>query len=708
MNDAGQKSMQSPDEYIKYLEERIQHLEEVGRFTLDALEMAASLGDFQPSINQLQDTSVVLGETRLRIKRLMQFVSTAFLLVDEDTNDFTLSDVEPKEFAPYIQAEVDHLIDSGTFAWTLREKRPVIVATKEMEKQVILHVMATSSRIRGMFVGLIDKDKVDIPDISLSLLSIILLNSSNALESFELYNMVKEINKSLESKKNYRLLFDAAPDGVEVLDARGNIVDCNGTLETLLMRSRDVIIGRHTTDFFSEECKGLFEANLSILKKNGYFEGEAQLVREGGQALVPVWRKEKAIYDEAMNFVGAVVYNQDLSMVKKAEEEKKSLEGQLQRAQKMEALGTLAGGVAHDLNNILVGIVGYPELLLMRLPQESPLRKPILAIQKSGEKAAATVQDLLTLARRGVAVNEVVSLNHILTDYFKTPEHERLCLAHPLVKLETCLEGNLLNILGSPVHLSKTVMNLISNAMEAMPRGGLIVTSTANAYIDSPIRGYDDVEKGDYVVLTVKDTGIGISSEDIDRIFEPFYTRKVMGRSGTGLGLAVVWGTVKDHGGYIDVQSMEGKGTTFTLYFPVTAQEPAQLDHSSSAHAFHGNGERILIVDDGQEQRDIASQMLASLGYCVTAVSSGRDALEYLKSNTADLMVLDMIMPEMDGLETYRKILELNPSQKAIVVSGYSETSRVREAQRLGAGAYIKKPFLREELAIAVRNELEK
>jgi len=703
--------MQYPDEhikYLKYLEERIQHLEEVGRFTLDALEMAASLGDFQPSINRLQDTSLILGETRLRIQRLIQFVATAFFLVDEDTSDFSLADAEPEDFVAYLQREVDHLIDTGTFAWTLREKRPVIVSTQDLEKQVILHVMATSSRTRGMFVGLIEKDKIDIPDISLSLLSIILLNSSNALESFELYNMVKEINKSLESKNNYRLLFDAAPDGVEVLDARGNIVDCNGSFENLLHCSRDAIIGKNTADFFTDACKGLFEARLSVLKRTGYFEGEGELVYGYG-SVVPVWRKEKAIYDEKMSFVGSVVYNQDLSAIKKAEEEKKSLEAQLQRAQKMEALGALAGGVAHDLNNILVGIVGYPELLLMKLPQDSPLRKPIHAIQKSGEKAAAIVQDLLTLARRGVAVNEVVNLNHIISDYFKTPEYERLYSAHPLIRFETHLKDDLLNILGSPVHLSKTVMNLICNSVEAMDLDGTIITSTANEYIDSPIRGYDDVQKGDYVVLTVSDTGMGISPEDIDRIFEPFYTRKVMGRSGTGLGLAVVWGTVKDHGGYIDVQSIEGKGTTFKLYFPVTGEEPAQVGLSAPTDAFCGNGERVLIIDDAEEQREIASQMLTSLGYVVIAVSNGQDAVEYMKSNSADLLVLDMIMqPEMDGLETYKRILEMHPGQRAIVVSGYSETGRVREAQRIGAGIYIKKPFLFEALAIAVKTELEK
>ncbi len=252
-------------------------------------------------------------------------------------------------------------------------------------------------------------------------------------------------------------------------------------------------------------------------------------------------------------------------------------------------------------------------------------------------------------------------------------------------------------------------MNLVSNAAEAMPDGGKILISTENRYIDSPIRGCDDVEEGDYVTLTVSDTGIGISPEDIERIFEPFYTKKMMGRSGTGLGMAVVWGTVKDHKGYIDVKSAQGKGTTFTLYFPATRKEAAKDKSFVSIEDYMGNGESLLVVDDVEEQREIASRILNKLGYSVTSVSSGEEAVDYLKDNSADLLVLDMIMdPGIDGFETYKSILEFLLKQKAIIVSGFSETERVKEAQRLGAGAYIKKPYLLDKIGIAVRDELNR
>ncbi|MGV8074716.1 MAG: response regulator [Syntrophobacteraceae bacterium] len=696
------------DKRLQYLEDRVQYLEEVTRFALDTLEMAASLGDFQSSINKLQDASIILDETRLRVQRLINFNAVSFYLVDENTSEFSLSLVHPVEHEFLVQEEVESLIDNGSFAWALREKKPVIVSSKDHEKQLILHVMATSSRIRGMFVGVLEKNRADIPDITLSLLSIILLNSSNALESFELYKMIREISKNLETKENYKVLFEAAPDGVAVVDARGNIVDCNEAFQNLVGFGCEDMVGKHATEFLVDNYRDLFESRFLLLKKEGFFEGEAEIVDRRG-SVIPVWSRAKAIYEKDKSFVCSVVYSRDISLVKQAEKEKEKLQAKLQRAQKMEALGTLAGGVAHDLNNVLVGLVGYPELMLMQIPEESKLRKHILSIQKSGEKAAAIVQDLLTLARRGVALTEVVDLNRIISDYLQSPEYERLRKLYPDISFETGLEKDLLNVVGTPVHLSKTLMNLVHNAAEAISGPGKVIVSTKSQYVEKPIKGYDEVKEGNYAVLTVSDTGEGIAPNDIERIFEPFYTKKVMGRSGTGLGLAVVWGTVKDHGGYIDVRSAVGVGTTFKLYFPGTRKELKKNKSEFCLEDHCGHGETILIVDDVEEQREIASEMLNRLGYSVTAVSSGEEAMEFMKKGSADLLILDMIMdPGLDGLETYRNILKLHPRQKAIIVSGFSETERVKEARKLGVGAYIKKPFLFETLGEAVRDELRK
>ena len=211
---------------------------------------------------------------------------------------------------------------------------------------------------------------------------------------------------------------------------------------------------------------------------------ENETVKKSGIKVWIAWTY-KPIFNDDDNFIEILCIGNDITELKRASQEKEELHIQLQRAQKMEAIGTLAGGVAHDLNNILSGIVSYPELLLMDLKEDSPLRKPILTIQKSGEKAAAIVQDLLTLARRGVEATEVVNLNEIVSDYLLSPEHAKLELNHTNVTVERCLDENLLNILGSPVHLSKTVMNLVSNSAEAMPQGGKIIITTENRHIDT-------------------------------------------------------------------------------------------------------------------------------------------------------------------------------------------------------------------------------
>lgn len=308
-----------------------------------------------------------------------------------------------------------------------------------------------------------------------------------------------------------------------------------------------------------------------------------------------------------------------------------------------------------------------------------------------------------------MTVAEVVDLNKLVLNYFKTLEFEKLRADHPGVKIDSILAGGLLHIKGSPVHLGKTLMNLISNAVESIAGLGEVMVRTENRYLDRPLLGYDQMQEGDYVVLTVTDTGGGIPAKDIDKIFEPFYTKKAMGRSGTGLGLAIVWGVVKDHNGYIDVQSREGEGTVFSLYFPVTREEPMKEGIAVSLETYKGRGEAILVVDDIEAQRELAAAMLGRLGYSVDTVSSGEAAIDYLKTRQVDLVVLDMIMePGMDGLETYEKILEHNPRQRAVIVSGYAETGRVRKAQEMGAGQFVKKPYIMEKIGMAIREELDR
>ncbi len=513
-----------------------------------------------------------------------------------------------------------------------------------------------------------------------------------------------------ENEEKLHDIFENVSDALFSHDLQGNFLETNLGMKRLLGYTDDESLPDrfNIRDLAPERYKSAIDRYLEEVKRKDKSEGTMRVLTKDGSERLAEY-KNSLIRNANGTAVGIRGSARDITDKYLAEKEKSRLQEQLQQAKKMEALGTLAGGVAHDLNNILSGIVSYPELLLMEVPENSPFRKPLLTIQKSGEKAASIVQDLLTLARRGVAVSESLDLNTIIREYLKSPGHQKVLSLHPDIEVVTKLEDGLYFTAGSPVHVAKTVMNLVTNAIESMPQGGRVIITTANATLREPVKGFDAFHEGNYLILQVSDTGVGMSEKDRERIFDPFYTKKVMGRSGTGLGLTVVWGTMKDIGGHIDVQSIAGRGSTFTLYFPAGKGACACTDTVSENKDLAGNGEKILVVDDSAEQREIAERMLKRLGYTVVSASSGECAVEYLRKNSTDLVLLDMIMnPGIDGLETYKRILKLYPKQKAIIASGYSETERVREAQKLGAGAYIRKPYLMEKIGKAVKNELER
>jgi len=425
---------------------------------------------------------------------------------------------------------------------------------------------------------------------------------------------------------------------------------------------------------------------------------EAQMITRDGKHITCSLRAHPL--DPNDHSKGLIVATMDITQSKK-------LEVRLQQAQKMEAIGTLAGGVAHDLNNILSGIVSYPELLLLELPKDSPLRKPLLTIQKSGERATTVVQDLLTMARRGVSTMEIINLNNIIYEQVQSPEFEQLMLFHHSVHITLKLSDNLLNTKGSPIHLAKSITNLISNAAEAMAEGGKITVTTDNMFISQAVQGENRFQVRGHIVLTVSDTGVGISDKDIKRIFEPFYTKKKMGRSGTGLGMAVIWGTVEDHDGFIDIKSQEGKGTTITLFFPAFQEPVSPSAQAPDLEKFQGNNEAILVIDDDDVQREIAQNILIKLGYTVFTVGSGSEAVGFLQKNSVDLLVLDMIMdPEMDGLDTFRAITVMKPKQKIVIASGFSKTDRVKELLTISGGQYIKKPYSISKIGHALKKSL--
>ena len=531
-----------------------------------------------------------------------------------------------------------------------------------------------------------------------------LVYSGNDIGLVMNFRDVTDLKKSIialrESENRFRQLSEAALEAIVIHD-NGIVLQVNNQFLNMFNYSRKDVVGKLSfVQIISSEFREMFASEI-ILRQKTFLE--IMGLRNDSTAF-PIIIQTKEITYYGKNVLVSVI--RDVSDMKAAEAETQTLREKLARSEKMEALGLLAGGVAHDLNNILSGIVSYPELLLMRKGLDEKTRKALKVIQSSGERAAAVVNDLTTISR-GIASNkEVLSLNSIVKEYLISPEFYKLNLQEANIKLKTNLVKNLSNIEASRLHIRKSIMNLVTNASEAIETGGQIIISTKKCYLDRPLKDYNQVNAGEYVVLSISDTGSGISEEEINRIFEPFYTKKVMGRGGTGLGLTVVWNTVQDHNGYVVVTNPQN-ATQFDLYFPITQDAITERQKKISIEEYAGNHENILVVDDEKNQRDIACEMLRTLGYKTVEVQSGEAAVEQVRKNAFDLILLDMIMPSgMNGHETYKQILRYFPGQKAIIASGFSINKDVKAAQQLGAGQFIKKPYTIKELGLAIKSEL--
>lgn len=514
-----------------------------------------------------------------------------------------------------------------------------------------------------------------------------------------LEQQISERTKNLQgSERRFHDLVNLLPEMVWEADYLGKITYANqiamhrlGLSERL---EQPVSWSSFVVPGLQQQAASYFEASL-----RGDDPGlkEFRLVSSGGGAFPVLLRSSPILEDEIT--VGTRFIAIDIS-------DRHALEEQLRRAQKMKAIGLMAGGVAHDLNNILSGVINYPELMLIDLPDDSPLRRPLQAIRKSGLQAAAVVSDLLTVARGVAAVKVVIDPRSLIREYLDSPEFYQLTAFNPQLSVNTNFSADIHRISCSPVHVKKCLMNLVTNAFEAINGKGTITIATANRFITAEPDEGTSLAAGEYAVITVRDNGPGILAKDLKHIFEPFYTKKTMGRSGTGLGLAVVWNTMKDHDGTVTVTS-DKNGTVFDLYFPRTQAQHTINKETADLAVYRGTGQTILVVDDEQQQRDIAIQVLSSLGYRVSSVASGEEAVACVQNTPFDLIVLDMIMgPGMNGRETYEKIIVISPGQKAIISSGFSRDTEVKTTQRLGARGFISKPYTMEQLAKIVFNGL--
>lgn len=400
-------------------------------------------------------------------------------------------------------------------------------------------------------------------------------------------------------------------------------------------------------------------------------------------------RQTRKAYEEQERII-----EERTQQLQKQTEEREKIAEQLRQSQKMEAIGTMASGVAHDLNNILTGIVTYPELIRLDLPGNSPLHTPLKGIEDAGKRAASVVTDLLTIARNAASVKEVLDLNLLITEILESPEWINFISNYPQVLIQKDLSEQPAAVKCSPAHLRKSFMNLLINGVEATaPEGNVTLSSR--------------VVDNHTVKITFRDGGPGIPAHHIDHIFEPFYTTKKMGRSGSGLGLAVVWNSVEEHQGNVVVESTP-TGAVFTVELP--AVDPSglssNLPQKTPYTEYTGKG-TVLVIDDEQQPRELALRIVTKLGYSAESAKSGEEAVIAVQHKQPDIILLDMELGEgLNGLETFKKIISLYPEQKAIIVSGYSTSNNVYETLHLGASSIVKKPYTIGDIGKAIQQTL--
>lgn len=437
--------------------------------------------------------------------------------------------------------------------------------------------------------------------------------------------------------------------------------------------------------------------------RDGY-EIEHRIVRADTGAVRFVQEKCKHFKDARGRVVRSVGFLQDITEQKLAEQERLKLQEQLQQSQRLESVGQLAGGIAHDFNNILSIILGYGSTILSQLPAESPLRADVEEIVTAGERAAALTRQLLAFSRKQPSQPTPLDLNDVIRDLEKMLRR----LIGENIALELRLEEDLGAIVADPSHLEQVVLNLVVNACDAMPEGGQLLIETANVRLDESYAAtHPEVKPGDYVLLTVTDTGHGMSPEVKEHIFEPFFTTKERG-AGTGLGLSTVYGIVKQAGGHIAVYSEAGQGATFKVYLPRIEASPESATRETAAADLSGKGEHILVVEDDESLRRLTVALLAKLGYRVTVAADGAEALRLveLERLEPDLVLTDVIMPLMSGTELVEQLRRTRPHQKALYMSGYTESAIALNGDLPSGTLFINKPFTLDGLAARVREAL--
>jgi PAS domain S-box-containing protein len=627
---------------------------------------------------------------------------------------------EQEGFLRGVEFHLDNPKSKGMFVLAFKEQKPFLVNDIVEDKEKLSKrsiELAISMGVRSIICVPIVYEKK-----SFGILAVDNVESKRPLTQSDInllmgisaqlaVNIVEAISfeKLQDSEKKYRDLVENANSIILRMDTDGYITFFNEFAQKLFGYSEHEILGKNVRGTIlpsSESATADLGKMLGAHRQNPVQPAvtEGQYVLRNGDTAWIAWTS-KPIFDSNGQLKEILSIGSDLTELKRAGQEKESLEAQLHEAQKMEAIGTMAGGIAHDFNNILQGIIGYAQILLMGKETGDPDQKSLHEIERLVRTATELTKRLLIFSRKVESKLRPLDLNQEVEQVTKMLKRT----IPRMIDIELHLGEDLKIINADPLQTEQIIMNLGVNARDAMLEGGKLIIKTENTTLDG---GYSKdhlrAEPGQYVLLSVSDTGDGMDEETLEHIFEPFFTTKESGK-GTGLGLAVVYGIVKSHNGYITCDSQPGRGTIFRIYFPVIEKEPERLKVREVEAPIKVGSETILLVDDEENIREPWKKILVEFGYTVFTTVDGESALEFYRKehDRVDLIILDLIMPGMGGKRCLVKLLKINPEAKVIIASGYAIDASTKEAIEAGAKVFVSKPFEIRSMLKTVREVLD-
>jgi len=667
------------------------------------------------ALNSSLNLDQVLVTVLEEVRRLMDIVGSSIWLTDAVTGDLVCRQatgaygetlrgwrLAPGEgLAGWVADHDESLISQDTYTDKRHYKEFDLSIGRDLHS-----VLTVPLRIKGDVIGVVqvvDMESGRFDETDLTLLETLAGSAAIAIENTRLYEkgqkeiaIRKKTEEALrESENRYRTVLEANPDSVIVYDMEGRVTYLNPTFTRVFGWSLEERLGKKMDMFVPEEDWPTTNLMIEkVLDREDVSGFETRRFTKAGD-IIPVSISGAIFNDRDGNPAGSVVNLRDIG-------EQKRLEAQIQQSQKMEAIGTLAGGIAHDYNNLLMGILGNLSLISLDFDSSHPYYAKLKNIEKYVQSGTELTKQLLGFAKGGKYEVKPVDLNDLIEKssemFSRTKKEIRICRKYQKEIWSVEVDSN---------QIEQVLLNLYVNAGQAMPGGGELYLETNNVTLNEDHVRHFSAKTGNYVKISVKDTGVGMDEDTLKKIFDPFFTTK--DRSvGTGLGLASAYGIIKNHGGMINAHSVTGQGSTFDVYLPASSKKIVRKE-DVNREALKGS-ETILLIDDEDIVIDVGGQILERLGYRAVTARSGKEAIEIYRANKnqINMVILDVIMPDMGGGETYDRLKKINPDIKVLLSSGYSINGQAFEIMNRGCNGFIQKPFNMEQLSMKIRDILSK